>query len=227
MTLQDLLQDTLGRIEENSPTDTPPGPVFWSLIGEVWPQMVDSMFEATLITGVVQAVAQSFTIAPNTTYFTNPKGMVAPLRMRAPYAIRKNSLKGLDDMFPNWQKVAPGAQIQAWWPMGVSGFGIFPQLAAEGVVTMDWITSPVNQPRPYAGTITVPFQEEFADLLSMYAAAMLRTKEGTAEAEEGAVVYQEYLSVLRDLSAFQGRLDRLVLTKAYGGKVQMNARKEV
>lgn len=224
MTLADLLTDTLGRIEENLPTDTPAGPVFWNLVGEVWPQMVDAMYEATLLTGVVQAVSQAFTITANTTYFTNPKGMVAPLRMRAPYAIRKNSLKGLDDMNPNWQLTPPGTQIQAWWPMGISGFGVFPQLTADATVTMDWITSPVNQVRPYSGAVAVPFQEEFTDAFSQYAAAMLRAKEGGQEAEEASVVYTEYMGRMRALSAFQSRLDALVLTAAYGGRVQVNAR---
>lgn len=227
MTLSDLVPDVLGRIEENGPADTPPGPVFWSLVGEVYPQMVDAMFEATLITGVVQRVAQAFTITADTTYFTLPKGTFAPLRMKAPYAIRKVSLKSLDDMFPKWQRSSPGTQIQAWFPLGVSRFGVYPQLTADATVIMDYIASPVNKARPYDGTEAIPFQGEFTDAFSQYAAAMLRAKEGGAEAEEGSVVYQEYLSRMKALSAFQGRLDSLVLSAAYGGRVQTNPRKEV
>lgn len=226
-TLADLLPDVLGRIEENGPDGTPPGPTFWSLVGEVYPMMVDGMFEATLITGTVQTANVAITLTANTTYFTVPRGTIAPLRMRAPCPIRKNTLKGLDNMLPKWQQQPAAAQIRAWFPLGVGGFGIFPQLTVDTEVLMDFIVSPVNQARPYSGAVVTPFQQEFTDAFSQYGAAMLRCKEGTAEAEEASVVYQEYMENMKSLSAFQGRLDALVLTAAYGGKVQMNPRTEV
>lgn len=221
MVLSDLLTDVLGRIEEANP------PVFWDLLGEVYPQIVDGMFEAALLTGVVQASAQAFTITADTTYFILPKGMFACLRMKAPYSIRKVSLKGLDDMTPGWQNEPAATQIRVWFPLGVTGFGVYPQLTADAVVTLDFLTSPVNQPRPYLGNVVIPFQEEFADAFSEYGAAMLRAKEGGAEAEEAAVVYSEYMANMRVLSAFQGRLDSLVMSAAFGGKVQVNPRKVV
>lgn len=205
----------------------PNGPTFWDLVGEVYPQMVYGMFESALISGVVQASAQQFTITANTTYFTNPKGYIAALRMKAPYTIRKTSLLALDQMTPNWQQADPGKQIVSWFPLGTSGFGIYPQLDADAKVVMDWIESPVNQARPYTGAETVPYQEEFTDLISMYAAAGLRSKEGGQEAEEAAVVFQEYLSRVKALSAFQGRLDNLVFTAAFGARVQTNPRTTV
>jgi hypothetical protein len=241
--LNALLNDILGRIEEVNP------PVFWSLIGEVYPQMVDGMFEAALITGTVQTVNVPVTISANATYFLSqggvgfggggfggfgfggtigiPEGVIAPLRMKAPYPIRKVTLKGMDDMIPGWQQAAPGSQIIAWGPIGVSQFFIYPQLAASATVIMDFIMSPVNEVRPYTGNETIPFQVEFQDALSQYAAALLRAKEGGAEAEESAVVYQAYLSRMKALSAFSGRLDSLVFTGAYGGRTQPNPRTEV
>lgn len=230
MILSDLLNDVLGRIEELTP---PNGPIFWNLTGEVYPQMVDAMFEAALITGVVQLSSQQVSLAAGTTYFslqygTNvPKGILAALRMRAPYSIRKTTLDGLDRMIPNWQQATPGNQIRSWFPLGVSMFGIFPQLAAEANVVMDFIVSPVNEARPYSGNESIPFQTEFIDFLNQYAAAMLRCKEGTSEAEEASVVYSQYLSKMKQLSAFQGRLDNLVFTGAYGGRSQVNARTTV
>ena len=230
MTLNDLLNDVLGRIEELTP---PNGPVFWSLTGEVYPQMVDAMFEAALITGVVQLSSIPVTLATATTYFTlqygtnAPKGILAPIRMRAPYPIRKATLKGLDNMIPTWQQAAPASQLIAWFPLGVSQFGIYPQLSAEAQVVMDFISSPVNEPRPYSGNEAIPFQTEFNDFLAQYAAAMLRSKEGGAEAEEADTVYKDYLAKMKQLSAFQGRLDSLVFTGAYGGRGQVNSRTAV
>jgi hypothetical protein len=225
MILNDLLDDVLGRVEENPPdADYFPGPTFWNLVGEVWPKMVDAMFESNLITGTVQANNQLVTIAADTTYFTLPKGAFGPLRLKAPYSIRKTSLAALDQMVPDWQQQSPGTQIRAWFPLGVSGFGVFPQMIAETSVVMDWIVSPVNEARPYTGNETIPFQTEFADLVAMYAAASLRMKEGGSEAEGAATVLNEYLGKVKVLSLFQGRLDALVLTKAYGGNVGVNRR---
>lgn len=236
MILSDLLPDVLGRIEEAMPSATPPGPVFWSLIGEVYPDMVYGMFEAAMITGVVQQSNVAVTLAADTTYFRLqaptittgvPVGVLAAIRMRAPYSIRKVTLAGLDKMTPNWQQATPGTQIQSWFPLGVSAFGIYPQLTAESQVVMDFIVSPVNEARPYTGNETLPFQTEFNDAFSQYGAAMLRCKEGGAEAEEAETVLREYLKGMKALSAFQGRLDSLVFSGAYGGRSQVNARTEV
>jgi hypothetical protein len=153
-----------------------------------------------------------------------PVGVIAALRMRAPYPIRKVTLKGLDDINPGWQQANPSTQPIAWFPLGVSGFGIYPQLIADTTVMMDFICSPVNQFRPYDGNVPVPFESEFADAFSQYAACMLRTKEGGTEAEEAEVVYNEYLLQMKQLSAYQNRLDSLVLTEAYGGRLKANPR---
>lgn len=229
MILSDLNNDVLGRIEDPSP----PGPIFWSLTGEVYPQMVYGMFEAALISGTVQLSNHLVTLTANTTYFNLqdgvllPKGIIAPLRMRAAYQIRKTTLAGLDSMIPKWQQSAPSPQIIAWFPLGVSKFGIYPQLNADTQVTMDFIQSPVNEYRPYTGNETIPLQVEFASLISKYAAAMLRTKEGGAEAEEADTVFSSYLEEVKELSLFQGKIDSLVYTTAYGGKTQVNPRTSI
>jgi hypothetical protein len=46
LVLSDLLNDVLNRVEEAQP---PAGPVFWDLTGEVYPAMVDGIFEAALM----------------------------------------------------------------------------------------------------------------------------------------------------------------------------------
>lgn len=245
MILSDLLPDVLGRIEENVEA----GPIFWNLAGEVYPEMVYGMFEAALVTGVVQLSSVQVTLAADTTYFNiqsggggygsggygqggyggqlTPRGILAPIRLWAPYPIRKCTLKGMDDMIPAWQQAAPAAQLISWFPIGVSMFGIYPQLNADTQVVMDFIVSPVNKTRPYNGTETIPFQTEFADAFSKYGAALLRTKEGGAEAEEAETVYKAYLDGIKSLSAFQGRLDNLIFSGAYGARSQVNPRTKV
>lgn len=243
LTLSSLLPDTLGRLEENIED----GPVFWSLTGEVYPAMVDGIFEAALITGVVQLNSQQVTIPADTNYISLqssgigygeggygeggyggsvsvPVGVIAPLRMKAPYGIRKTSLKSLDDMTPDWQTQAPGTQIISWFPLGVSGFGIYPQLTQPQNVIMDFLMTPISVPRPYTGNEVIPLQQEFSDLLAKYAAAMLRCKEAGAEADEAGVVFEEYMNEVKSLSLFQNRIDSLVFSAAYGAKSTVNPR---
>lgn len=237
LVLSDLLPDVLSRVEEALPSATPSGPIFWSLTGEVYPAMVDGIFEASLITGVVQLVSVQVTLAANTTWFslqasggglyaspTVPVGIVAPLRMKAPYPIRKTSLSGLDQMNPGWGQMTPGTQIIGWGPLGVSGFFIYPQLVAEANVVIDFIACPINTPRPLTGNETIPLQQEFSDVLSKYGAAQLRAKEAGQEADEASVVFSEYLSEVKALSIFQSRLDSLVFSASYGAKSTVNSK---
>ena len=237
MILSDLNSDVLGRIEEN----VEGGPVFWSQAGEVYVEMVDATFEAALITGVVQTAQVSITLPASTTYFSLQasatgfqsaaalfeKGILAPIRLRQAWPIRKTSLKALDDMYPAWQKADPSTQLIAWGPLGVSGFFIYPQLSVDSMVTMDFITCPINTYRPYTGNENLPFQSEFTDAFSKFAASMLRMKEGGAESEEAATVQESYLSDIKALSLFQNRLDGLILSAAYGGRGQVNPRTAV
>jgi hypothetical protein len=226
-TLATLLPDILGRIEEENP------PVFWNETYEVLPALVDAMFDAALITGTVQAVNVPITLAATTTYFSLqnntdigiPAGVIAALRLKAPYPIRKTTLKGMDDTFPNWENAAPGSQLVAWGPLGVSSFFVYPQLASPVTVMMDFLVSPVNVPRPYTTAIQVPFLTEFTDLLPMGAAVMLRAKELGAEVEEAAQVLNDYMGQLRNLSLYQSRLDALVLTSSYGAKAGVQTQK--
>lgn len=231
-TLATLIPDLCGRVEELVP---PNGPIFWSETYEMLPALVDSMFEAALITGTVQAVNVPVQLAANTTFFSLqnnttigvPRGTIAALRLRLPWPIRKVTLKGLSDMQPGWENAAPGTTVQAWFPLGVSSFGIYPQLANPQQALMDFIVAPVTAARPYTTAITVPFQDEFQDAFSMYAAVMLRAKELGAEAEEANTVMNEYMGQIKALSMYQNRLDSLNLTNAYGAKSTVNRREIV
>lgn len=240
MTLNDLLPDVLGRLEENVEVGAP---IFWQQTPEILPELVDAMFEAALLTGVVQAVNIPITLPAGTTYFALgpgtsfgggnyaaatglPGGVVAALRMKAPWTIRKVSLKGLGDVVPNWENIPPATQIKAWFPLGISAFGIWPQFSVESIVVMDFIVSPVTQGRPYNTGITVPFQEEFTDAFSQYAAVMLRSKELGAEIEESETVMNDYLDKMKSLSMFQNRLDSLIFTQSLGSRAQVN-KKEI
>lgn len=245
LTLYQLLPHVLSLIEEPLPANynnfpnvpnppgAPDGPVFWSLKGEVYVQMVDSMFEAALMTGVVQLSSVQVTLPAEQTYFSLqnntaigiPKGVIAPLRLRAPWSVRKTSLSELDNYFPAWQQATPKERIQAWFPIGTSFFGIYPQFSVQSIVVMDFLVSPLSKARPYDGSEVVPFQQEFNDFLSQEAAATLRTKEGGAEADEAEQTFLAFMSRMKALSSFQARLDSLVYSKAFGGQSYVNPKK--
>jgi hypothetical protein len=193
------------------------------------------MYEAALITGCIQAINIPVTLPADTTFIPLqnntsigiPEGVIAALRLRLPWPIRKTTLKGLSDVIPGWENAAPATQLRAWFPLGVSSFGIFPQLTSQQTAIMDFIVSPVNVPRPYAPSIPVPFQEEFTDAFSMYAAVMLRAKELGAEAEEANTVLNEYMGQMKGLSMWQARLDAVVMTNTYGARATVNKREQV
>ena len=253
MDLGDLTSDLAGRVEETDPA----APVFWSLTYEFLPSLVDAMFEAALITGTVQAINVPVLLPSETTYIGLqqnwnglsgygeggygeggyggyewsslgiPPGVIAALRLRLPWPIRKTSLKGLSDIIPGWQNVPPATSLRAWFPLGTSAFGIFPQLSSPQQAVMDFIVNPVNVPRPYNTAIRVPFQDEFTSAFPEYAAVMLRAKELGLESEAASTVLDEYMSQMKALSMFQNRLDQLVLTNTYGGRATVNRREVV
>lgn len=229
MTLNDLVTDLAGRVEEIDPQN----PVFWSLTYEFLPALVDSMFEAALLTGTVQAVNIPVQLAANTTYFSLqnntaigiPAGVIAALRLRLPFPVRKTTLAGLDAMEPGWQQRPAAASLISWFPLGVSAFGIYPQLANPQQAVMDFIVSPVVAQRPYTTAIPVPFLTEFNDLLPMGAAVALRSKELGEDAEEASQVMMDFMGQLKALSLYQTRLDSLNLTTAFGAKAGIATQK--
>lgn len=228
MVLNDLLNDTLGRIEEGNP------PIFWSLTNEVFVQMVYSLFEVSILTGTVQLNRYAVNLPTNTTYIPLqggmiPKGTLAAFRLlqttsKGLVPVKKTTLKALDDINPGWQQEAPATSLISWFPMGVSMFGLYPQLSAPLSVSMDFIRCPVNASRPYTGFENIPLQTEFADVTSKYAGMLLRSKEGGAEAEEGDAVYKEYMAEIKNLSLFQQRIDSLVASLAWGFRSGVNPR---
>jgi hypothetical protein len=163
----------------------------------------------------------------NNTSIGIPAGVIAALRLRQPFPVRKTTLKGLDDINPGWQNVAAARSLQAWFPLGVSQFGIYPQLSSPVQALMDFIVSPVNMARPYTTNIPVQFLTEFCDLLPMGAAVTLRSKELGAESEEASQVMADFMGQLRALSLYQNRLDAQVWTAAYGAKAGVQKREIV
>jgi hypothetical protein len=221
-TLAPLVDVLCGRLEEDTPANG--GPTFWSETYEMLPALVDAMFQAALVTGAIQAINVPVTLAANTTFFSLqnnttigiPAGVIAALRLRLPWPIRKTTLKGLSDVIPGWQNTAASTSLRAWFPLGVSQFGIFPQLTSPQTAIMDFLVAPTTAVRPYTTAITVPFLDEFMSAFPEYAAVILRSKELGLEAEAAETVMNAFLTQMKGLSMWQNRLDGLVLSNTYG-----------
>lgn len=221
-TIANLASQVYQRLEED-----PANPIFWTQY-EVYTALVEAMNEAALLTGVVQTVQPTaLTLPINTTYITMPKGAIALLRMTGPFPIQKTEVFALDQMIPGWETVGgttanpPVQQILYWFPVGLTKFGIYPQLSVPQNVLITFLAYPVAETRPYSGAETVPFQQEFQDALQQYAGHILRTKEAGQEFEESQTIYQQFLDTMRSLNIFQARHDSLVFTQKVGAPVRV------
>lgn len=209
-TLASLAALVLNRIEETNP------PVFWNLQGEIYPFLVEAMNEAMMITGEPQ-IRQSvpFTLQPFQTIFNVPASMVALLRIQAPNWVDKTTLWDLDRNTPGWESDV-GDAIDYWFPIGLTQFGIHPQLTQQANVFLTGVQVPVPTPRPYAGTEPVPFQSEYFDDFEDYAAHICGLKEGGEEFMQSSKLYDRFLEGMTELSNFAWRKGSLRFTRTVG-----------
>lgn len=203
--------------------EEPAGPgIFWSYENEILPAVVEAMNEASLLTGVVQTVQTApITVPINTNFLTLPKNAIALIRVLAPAYLRKTSIFALDNLNRSWE-ADKGTLLQAWFPMGVTKWGVYPQLTAEQQVMVTYLAYPVPAGPPYTGNETIPFQTEFHESLEQYAAHVLRLKEAGQDFEGSQGIYQDFLATMKTLDAFETRHDSLVFTKAVGASVRIN-----
>lgn len=218
-TISTLAYAVQSRLEEEP--QGPPG-IFWNYQNEVLPAVAEAMNEASLLTGVVQTVQTApVTVPVNTTFLSLPKNAIALIRVTGPVYLRKTSVFSLDNLNRTWENDT-GSLLQAWFPLGVTRFGVYPKLTAEQQVLVTYLAYPVTVAPPYSGTEAVPFQLEFHESLEQYAAHVLRLKEAGQDFEASQGVYQEFLATMRTLDGFETRHDSLVFTKGVGSAVQVN-----
>lgn len=218
-TISSLARSVQSRLEEEP--QGPPG-IFWNYQNEVLPAVVEAMNEASLLTGVVQTVQTApITVPVNTTWLSLPKNAIALIRVTGPVYLRKTSVFALDKLNRTWQNDT-GTALKAWFPVGVTNWGVYPQLTAEQQVMVTYLAYPVTVAPPYTGNETVPFQAEFHESLEQYAAHVLRLKEAGQDFEGSMGIYQAFLATMQTLDMFETRHDSLVFTKGVGAAVQVN-----
>lgn len=214
VTMSYIAQRIQDRLEE------PSGPgIFWNLGDEIYPFLVEAMNEATLITGEPQVRATSVTTIPVSTVFTPlamPSDGIAMLRIEGPNGpLKKCWIWDLDKQYPGWE-IQTGDSPRYWFPFGLTQYGIYPCLTEPAEVIQSYVATPVTAARPYTGKELVPFQLEFLEGIEDSAAHAARLKEGGADFDQSMPEYQNFLNIMRELSAFAWRKDSLRFTRAVG-----------
>jgi hypothetical protein len=194
--------------------------IFWLVAPELRPLVVEAMNIAALITGEPQVKASTVYTIPASTVFTPlplPPDGLALLRMEGPgsLAVEKSYVQDLDNFNPGWE-VETGDVPTTWGPFGLGQFFVSPNLTAPVQVILSYVQFPVSTPRPYTGAETIPFQQEYFDGLTDWAAAIARFKESGAEFQEAIPVLNRALAKFEELSTFAYRKGSLRFTRGSG-----------
>lgn len=223
-TISDLEGTVISLLEEVNP------PIFWSLQDEIRVMLVESMFQAVLITGLPEVRSTNISLPDvSVTIQDMPAAVLALLRMEyAGKVIPKATVEMLDHIQSGWENEVDtsGAGPTHWFPFGLGKIGIYPKLAntpAALTVTGSYVPIPVTTARPYDGTEPVDFQLEFQDAFSQYAAGLLRIKEGGLEFQQGISLAQFYMDKMAELSKWGYRTDDLRFTLAVGSPSRVSS----
>jgi hypothetical protein len=218
--ITDIQQRVLDRLEDTG--------VFWNIQDELRPLIVEAMNAATLITGEPQKRATTLyniPANPNPTGFTPlalPGDALAITRIDASgQSLDKYLVWDLDRHYPGWElQTAPS--VQAWFPFGLTKFGVWPQPTAGQQVRLSYIAFPAPYTRPYPMNATIPFQDEYLDGLSDWAAGIARLKEGGPDWEQAREVLNRFFAKMEELSRFVYRKNTLRFTRTFGAPAKIN-----
>jgi hypothetical protein len=138
------------------------------------------------------------------------------MRLESAGQVKKTTVWDMDRMLPGWENDIGGSVPDFWFPIGLTQFGIHPQLAAPVNVIVSGIAEPVSTPRPYTGTEPVDFQQEFRETFVDYAAHIAGLKEGTKEFVDSIKVYERFISRIQELGKFASRKGSLRFSRTLG-----------
>ena len=211
MTISDIGSQVQDRLEEPRGSG-----IFWDLQNEIYPIVAEMMNAATLMTGEPQMRSLSnYNLTPNSNVQPMPAGALAILRVDGPGTVLKTSVYDLDRFSHGWEGVL-GPQIEYWFPIGLTQFGVYPQVPTAQRLVISYIMLPVTMVSTYDGTENVPFQAEYSFGFVEGAAAMARLKEGGAEFTQGISEYDKLIDKLAQLGKFGWRKGACRFTRALG-----------
>lgn len=217
--IDDISTASLQMLEEVNPAS----PVFWSL-PEIRGIVLEAMCEASLITGEPEVrEGVPITIVHGQTLQTMPPGAFAILRMElGGLQLRRVSVFDLDMDNNQWQNDLPANVPNDWFPLGLTQWGVHPQLIADVQAIVTVVQFPVTTAPPFTGQEPVPFQSEFNLGLEEYVSCWSRLKEGSAELDAGMSGYELFLDIMAEMSNFALRKGSLRFSKVAGGVSEVN-----
>jgi len=218
-TINDLVPLVLDRIEESRTN-----PIFWDVQKEIMVFLVEAMNEAALITGEPEirysnslTTSSQLTLPANQTVmtFSGDVPLFGMMRLESSGQVKKTTVWDMDRMLPGWENDT-GDAPDFWFPIGLTMFGIHPQLVAPVTVIVSGIAEPIPIPRPYTGVEPCDFQEEYREAFVDYAALTASLKEGTSEFQQSIRVYDRFISKMQELSKFASRKGSLRFSRTMG-----------
>ena len=218
-TINDLVPLVLDRLEENRTN-----PIFWNVQKEIMVFLAEAMNEAALITGEPEirysnslTTLSQLTLPANQTVmtFSGDIPLFGMMRLESSGQVKKTTVWDMDRMLPGWENDS-GNIPDFWFPIGLTQFGIHPQLVAPVAVIVSGIAQPIPTPRPYTGVEICDFQAEFRESFVDYASFTATLKEGTREFQDGIKVYERFISKMQELSRFASRKGSLRFSKTMG-----------
>jgi hypothetical protein len=217
--INDLVPLALDRIEESRTN-----PIFWNVQKEIMVFLSEAMNEAALITGEPEirysdslTTSSQLTLPANQTVmtFSGDVPLFGMMRLESSGQVKKTTVWDMDRMLPGWENDT-GDVPDFWFPIGLTQFGIHPQLVAPVTVIVSGIAEPIPTPRPYTGAESVDYQEEYREAFVDYAAHICGLKEGTKEFQDSIKVFDRFVSRMSELSKFASRKGSLRFSRTMG-----------
>jgi hypothetical protein len=214
--VQSRLEETLGA----------PGQ-WWSLQYEIYSALIEACNDLMLLVGrPTQYVNIPFTVQPNIVWQTVPKGLflISDIQGFAS-PLYKVNLWDMDYLQTSWgsdwsQDV--GNASYRWGPIGFNMFFVHPAIATAQTVNLTAIQYPTSDVWPYTGAETVPFEDNYFQLIEEYAAFYCRIKELGGEFSEGLKLFDSYMQGAKRMTQIQDKRDPLLFTSGYGASNNVN-----
>lgn len=212
--ISELAVSVLTRVQD-------PTAIFWNLNLEVYSALVEAINDLMLIVGRPTLQYQTvITLNPNSVWQPMPSGLLAITNIRSnQFSLWKTTLRDLDYTQANngsdWE-LDLAAVPEAWAPIGLNWFVVWPAVEEPVQVLVAGVAYPNPTGWPAVGTETSPFHQEVEQALCMYGEYYLRIKQLGDDADEGDMLYQQYLNIAKRLTQLEDRRDPDIFSSSFG-----------
>lgn len=221
-TISTLADKVQNRLEE-----TVGSGAWWSRVYELYSALAEAENDLLLLVGrPTQVVTVPVTLTANTVWQTMPKGYLHITDIQgASGPLYRINLWDLDYTQTYWgsdweQDVAD--VVIEFAPIGFNLFVVHPAPAVPQVVQITAVQYPVTTTWPYDGTQTVPFEDNYFQIIEEYAAFYARIKELGSEFQEGLKLFDSYMQGAKRMTQIQDLRDPLLFTSGFGATQNVN-----